>query len=53
MIREGRCLAEAKVAFIESYRRLERVPENLPGAYFHQNLFLFMLYGDPSIQLLH
>ncbi len=51
LVAEKRCLAEAKMSFVESYRKNERVPENMPGHYFHQDLFLFMLYGDPSIQL--
>jgi len=51
LIADKVCLAEAKTAFVENYRRNERVPENMPGHYFHQDLFLFMLYGDPSIQL--
>jgi hypothetical protein len=51
LIAEKRCLAEAKMSFVEYYRDNERVPENMPGFYLHQNLFLFMLYGDPSIQL--
>ena len=51
LIAEKRCLAEAKMAFVDHYKKNERVPENMPGHLFHQNLFLFMLYGDPSIQL--
>jgi hypothetical protein len=39
------------MSFVEFYSDNERVPENMLGWYFHQNLFLFMLYGDPSIQL--
>jgi hypothetical protein len=44
-------LAEAKMSFIEYYTKRERVPDNMPGPDFHRNLFDFMLYGDPSIQL--
>jgi|GEM_PF-2125393 len=44
-------LAEAKVGFIEYYATTERAPHNMPGPDFHRNLFLHMLYGDPSIQL--
>jgi hypothetical protein len=47
----GRCLAEAKAGFVESYAKHEAAPDNIPGAYLHQNLFIFLLYGDPSIQL--
>ena len=51
LVVERRCLAEAKMSFVDYYVKKERVPENMPGHYFHQDLFLFMLYGDPSIQL--
>lgn len=51
LVVERRCLAEAKMSFVEYYVNNERVPENMPGHFFHQDLFLFMLYGDPSIQL--
>jgi len=51
LIAEKRCLAEAKMSFVENYSENERVPENMPGWRFNQNLFLLMLYGDPSIQL--
>jgi hypothetical protein len=51
LILERRALGEAKIAFIESYAKAERVPDNLSGPRFHQNLFLQMLYGDPSLQL--
>lgn len=44
-------LAEAKTDWIEYYAETERVPVNISGPLFHQFLFLFMLYGDPSIQL--
>ncbi len=46
-----RCLAEAKAGFVESYAGHEKAPDNIPGAYMHQNLFIFLLYGDPSLQL--
>ena len=51
LIVERRALGEAKIAFIESYAKAERAPDNLSGPRFHQNLFLQMLYGDPSLQL--
>jgi hypothetical protein len=51
LVGEKRCLAEAKMSYLDFYTKNERVPENMPGCYFHQDLFLFMLYGDPSIQL--
>jgi len=51
LITERRALAEAKTRFIELYAEIERVPENLLGPRFHQNLFQQMLYGDPSIQV--
>ncbi len=51
LVAEKRCLAEAKMSFVEYYRHNERVPENMPGHYFHQDLFMFVLYGDPSIQI--
>ena len=50
LITEQRALGEAKRHFIEYYAKKETVPENMPGPYFHQNLFLFMLYGDPALQ---
>jgi hypothetical protein len=51
LISRGRCLAEAKAGFVESYAKYETAPDNIPGAYFHQNLFIFIIYGDPSIQI--
>jgi hypothetical protein len=36
---------------LKGYVRLEQVPANLPGDQFHQNLFQFMIFGDPAIQL--
>ncbi|MEW6440337.1 MAG: C25 family cysteine peptidase [bacterium] len=51
LVTERRALGEAKLAFIESYAGIERAPVNLSGPRFHQNLFLHMLYGDPSLQL--
>ncbi|MFC1592324.1 C25 family cysteine peptidase [Thermodesulfobacteriota bacterium] len=46
-----RPLAEAKISFIENYIRREQPGANITGWRFHQNLFLFMLYGDPAIRL--
>ncbi|MFC1889835.1 C25 family cysteine peptidase, partial [Thermodesulfobacteriota bacterium] len=48
-----KALAEAKQACLEYYVEAECVPDNLAGRYFHQNLFQFMTYGDPSIQLVY
>ena len=41
-------LVEAKIDFIEHYAQKRM---NIPGWIFHQNLFLFMLYGDPATRL--
>jgi hypothetical protein len=51
LILQNRALAEAKIASIEHYADKERVPGNIDGPAFHQNLFQFMVFGDPSIQL--
>ena len=51
LIWNGEALVEAKIRWIDYYAKTERVPHNMPGPEFHQNLFLLMLYGDPSIQL--
>ncbi|MFX0208039.1 MAG: C25 family cysteine peptidase [Candidatus Hodarchaeota archaeon] len=48
LIWRHRTLAEAKVDFIEHYAKKEM---NIARWSFHQNLFLFMLYGDPAIKL--
>lgn len=44
-------LSEAKAVAMDYFVKNERVPENLEGWCFHQNLFQFMVFGDPSIQL--
>jgi hypothetical protein len=48
---EGRTLAESKIHYIETYAKEARIPHGVPGPKYHRNLFQFMLYGDPSIQL--
>jgi hypothetical protein len=48
---ERRALSEAKILCLEHFVAAEKVPGNLEGQYFHQDLFQFMVYGDPSIQL--
>ncbi len=48
---ERRALSEARRISTELFVEMERVPENLEGRFFHQNLFQFMIFGDPSIQL--
>jgi hypothetical protein len=51
LVADRRCLAEARMRFVDHYSMNERVPDNMRGWRFHQNLYLLMLYGDPSIQL--
>jgi hypothetical protein len=46
-----RALSEAKRFSLEYYAMAETVPDNIDGAFFHKNLFQFMVFGDPSIQL--
>ena len=46
-----KALSEAKILSLEYYAREERVPDNMPGDLFHQDLFQFMVFGDPSIQI--
>jgi hypothetical protein len=46
-----RAISEAKRFSLEYYAIAETAPENIPGAFFHKNLFQFMVFGDPSIQL--
>lgn len=48
---DRRALSEAKSISIDMFVTLEQVPQNLEGKYFHQDLFQFMIFGDPSIQL--
>ena len=48
---ERRALSEAKIICLEHFARTERVPGNMEGYAFHQDLFQFMVFGDPSIQL--
>jgi hypothetical protein len=48
---ERRALSEAKIICVEHFASTERVPGNLEGYFFHQDLFQFMVFGDPSIQL--
>ena len=48
---QRRALSEAKRLSLEYYAMAETVPENITGAFLHKNLFQFMVYGDPSIQL--
>ncbi len=50
-VSDRRALAEAKIISIEYYADAESVPENIDGRSFHQDLFQFMVFGDPSIQL--
>jgi len=51
LITEQRALADAKRVSIEYLVRHEQVPQNLSGDAFHQDLFGFIIYGDPSVQL--
>jgi hypothetical protein len=51
LITERRALASAKAASLAHFVRTERVPDNLPGPLFHQDLFDFIVFGDPSVQL--
>lgn len=44
-------IAVAKADFIHHYAGCESVPGNLSGPCFHQNLFLLIVYGDPSIRV--
>ena len=46
-----RALSESKILALEYFAEAEVVPDNLPGEYFHQDLFQFMVFGDPSIQI--
>ncbi len=46
-----KALSESKILSLEYFAQAERVPDNLPGEYFHQDLFQFMVFGDPSIQI--
>ncbi len=51
LISDRRALGEAKILSIEYYADAESVPDNIDGPSFHQDLFQFMVFGDPSIQL--
>ncbi len=51
LISDRRALGEAKIISIEYYAHAETVPDNIDGPSFHQDLFQFMVFGDPSIQL--
>jgi len=46
-----KALAEVKATFISTLAKNLRVPGNMVGPDFHQDQFLFMLYGDPAVQL--
>jgi hypothetical protein len=48
---ERRAISEAKRFSLEYYAIAETAPENISGPFFHKNLFQFMVFGDPSIQL--
>lgn len=48
---QRRAISEAKHFSLEYYAIAETAPENITGAFFHKNLFQFMVFGDPSIQL--
>jgi hypothetical protein len=48
---QRRAISEAKGFSLDYYAMAETVPESITGAFFHKNLFQFMLFGDPSIQL--
>jgi len=48
---QRRAISEAKRFSVEYYAMAETAPENIAGAVFHRNLFQFMVFGDPSIQL--
>jgi hypothetical protein len=50
-IGQRRAISEAKRFSLEHYATAETAPENIAGAHFHKNLFQFMVFGDPSIQL--
>lgn len=51
LVSDRRAVAEAKILSIEYYADVEEVPDNIDGPSFHQDLFQFMVFGDPSIQL--
>jgi hypothetical protein len=48
---QRRAISEAKRFSLEYYAIAETAPENIAGAFLHKNLFQFMVFGDPSIQL--